>query len=439
MITKLRTLKSHVGFMKYFRNTSWLFGEKILRMFVGLFVGIWVARYLGPEQFGLFSYSQAFVALYAGIATLGLDTIVVRELVKDGSKKDILLSTVFWLKFIGALIVLIITFISLVFTNSTETTTTMIYIIAFSIVFQSFNIIDLFFQSKILSKYVVFANSITLLISSAVKILLIINDADVIWFAYSILFDSIILATGLLYFYINQNNKLFIFNFDKKIATNLLANSWPLILSSLALGVQAYIDQVMIMHMLGSVEVGYYSVAIKLIALFSFIPSIIQNTFNPAIINAKKTNENLYQTRLLNYYRLNVSLFFLSALPIFIFSEQIVTITFGEEYRSAGVLLSLMAIRLLFANLGVARSSYILAENIFKYALVTMIIGAISNIAMNYYLIPIYGSEGAIVATIISFLITIFLIDVLNKKTRENALLMLYSLATFYKIKLKEI
>jgi O-antigen/teichoic acid export membrane protein len=86
--------------MRYFANTSWLFGEKILRMIVGLFVGIWVARYLGPEQFGLLSYAQSFVGLFTAIATLGLDGIVVRELVKDPSRRDELIGTAFWLKFI---------------------------------------------------------------------------------------------------------------------------------------------------------------------------------------------------------------------------------------------------------------------------------------------------------------------------------------------------
>ena len=73
--------------MKYFKNTSWLFAEKIIRMMVGLFIGIWVARYLGPEQFGLFSYAVSFVGLFTAISTLGLDTIVVRELVKNESNR----------------------------------------------------------------------------------------------------------------------------------------------------------------------------------------------------------------------------------------------------------------------------------------------------------------------------------------------------------------
>lgn len=78
---ELKSLSAHNGFMKYFKNTSWLFGEKILRMIMALFVGVWVARYLGPEKFGLLSYAQSFVALFSVVASLGLDGLVVRELV----------------------------------------------------------------------------------------------------------------------------------------------------------------------------------------------------------------------------------------------------------------------------------------------------------------------------------------------------------------------
>ena len=103
-----RNLWHHSGFRRYFANTAWLFAEKILRMVVGLFVGVWVARYLGPAKFGLLSYAQSFVALFGAIATLGLDGIVVRELVKDESKRDVLLGTSFVLKLIGAFLVFLV-------------------------------------------------------------------------------------------------------------------------------------------------------------------------------------------------------------------------------------------------------------------------------------------------------------------------------------------
>ena len=89
------------GFRKYFANTTWLLGERVLRMVVSLFVGIYVARYLGPERFGLLSYTLSFVWLFSSLASFGLDDILVRELVQSPEKRNNLLGTVFWLKVCG--------------------------------------------------------------------------------------------------------------------------------------------------------------------------------------------------------------------------------------------------------------------------------------------------------------------------------------------------
>jgi len=205
MLTKLKSLKNHQGFMKYFKNTSWLFGEKILRMVVGLFVGIWVARYLGPEQFGLFSYAQSFVGLFTAIAALGLDGIVVRELVKDESRRDELIGTAFWLKLIGAIAVLLILAIAVNFTSNDHATNIIVFIVASATVFQAFNVVDFYFQAKVMSKYIVYANVISLFLSSIVKVVLILNEAPLVAFAWVVLFDSFVLACGFIYYCIKVN------------------------------------------------------------------------------------------------------------------------------------------------------------------------------------------------------------------------------------------
>jgi O-antigen/teichoic acid export membrane protein len=123
-------------------------------MSVGLFVGIWVARYLGPEQFGLLSYAQSFVFLFTAIATLGLDGIVVRELVKDESRREELLGTAFGLKFIGAILILPVLWLAVQLTSNDTYTNLLVFIIASATVFQSFNVIDFYYQAKVKSKYV---------------------------------------------------------------------------------------------------------------------------------------------------------------------------------------------------------------------------------------------------------------------------------------------
>jgi len=251
-------------------------------------------------------------------------------------------------------------------------------------------------------------------------------------------FDSFVLACGFIYFFIKYSTfNIQHLKFNKLTAVDLLRDSWPIIFSSAMLMIQARIDQVMIKEMMGSVEVGYYSVALRLIEAFGFIPMMLKSSLFPAIQNAKKQSEELYQNRLLNYYRLSFLFFLVVAIPIFMFSEQIVVLLFGIKYKSAGILLALMSIRLFFTNMGVARGSFILIENLMKFSMITMILGTITNVLLNYYWIPIYGAKGAIVATIVSFLITVFMVDMFYIKTRQNVLLQVKSIFTFYRLNLK--
>ncbi len=424
--------------MKYFKNTSWLFGEKILRMAIGLFVGIWVVRYLGPEQFGLFSYAQSFVGLFAVIATLGLDGIVVRELVKGENCINELIGTAFWLKFIGALFVLLILAIAINFTSNDSFTNALVFIIASATIFQSFNVIDMYFQAKVLSKYVVYVNVVTLFISSIIKIVLILNEASLIAFVWVILFDSFILAVGL-FFLKNSILEIKKLVFRKEMAVSLLRDSWPLIISGLALSIQSYIDQIMLKEMLGFAKVAYYSIAFKLMAIFGFLPMIIQSTFLPAIISTKKISPNLYRFRTLNFYRLMMSMFLVVSLPIYFFGESVVVLLYGGLYVEAGAIFAIFGFRLFFAFFGVGRSSYLLNENMQKYSLYTIALASFLNIILNYILIPIYGINGAMIATFVSFTFNIFIFDLIMRSTRSNVLLMIVAIFSFWKLKFSEV
>ena len=195
------TLKKHPSIRKYFSNTSWLLGERILRMGVSFFVGIYVVRYLGPEKYGLLSYAMSLVLLFGTIASFGLNEILVRELLQDKAQVKELLSTAFFLKIVGFLIMGCLIIFTLQFTNDGKYTQLMIAIITIGIFFQSFNVIDCYFQSRVQSKYVVIVQFIQLLITSLIKIFLILNKASLVWFAIVFLIDQALLAIFLLSIY----------------------------------------------------------------------------------------------------------------------------------------------------------------------------------------------------------------------------------------------
>jgi len=225
MITKLTALKNHAGFIRYFKNTSWMMAEQFLRILAGLFVGIWVASYLGPELFGLFSYVLAFTAIFGGIAKLGLDGIMVRELVNHPEKRDAYLGTAFWLKILGAFIVMGLMATIVPFTSNDAATNLFIFIIAAGLVFQSFEVVEFYFQSQVLAKIVSICKVIQLALSSMIKIYLVLTEAELFWFVIVTAFDALSLAVS--YFirslhiaYQQRKNPTFYKNFDEQYEKN---------------------------------------------------------------------------------------------------------------------------------------------------------------------------------------------------------------------------
>jgi O-antigen/teichoic acid export membrane protein len=425
-------LLGHEGIRRYGANTAWLMGEKFLRMFMGLFVGIWVARYLGPEQFGLLSYAQSFVFLFTAIATLGLDNIVVRELVKDNSQRNVLLGTAFSLKLIGSLCILPLLWFGVQFTSNDSYTNLLIFIIASGTIFQSFNVIDFYYQSSVLSKYVAFANTITLAVTSIVKVVLILNDASLLAFAIVGVFDTVILSLGLIYFYWQKtHHSLREWQFDKVVAKQLLSDSWPLIISSVMVSLYMKIDQVMIKDMLDNNAVGQYAAAVRISEAWYFLPMAICNSVFPAIINAKKASEALYYQRLKRLYSVMVWLGIAVALPMTFMSDWIISLLYGSAYIQAGQILMIHIWAGIFVGLGVASSAWINIEKLMLISTFRTAFGLIINISLNYLLIISVGIIGAATATLFSQICASYVYDVLDRRMHKNFKMKTSSLLPF--------
>lgn len=414
----INSVIKHDGVRRYASNTSWMLSEKLLRLISGVLVGIWVARYLGPQQFGVFSYVLAFVALFSSIAKLGLDSIVVRDLINEPLKKDIYLGTAFWLKLCGAFISLGMVGIALLFTSNTATTNIYIWIVASGIVFQAFEVIDFYFQSKVLLKFVSICRLMQLIVSSLARIYLVVSGAELFWFVVVTCIDQITLAVSLYFVYRYQNNRDFLSRFNVNVARKMLAHSWPLIFSGFVVTLYMRIDQIMIKEILGEKEVGLYSAAVRLSEVWYFVPILITQSLFPAIVGAKKINEELYILRLQRLYTFMLWISLMIALPTALASNWIINFLYGAEFSEAGKILMIHTWAGVFVSLGVVSSSWLVSENMQKIALYRTLAGAITNVVLNFYFIPLWGIVGAAYATVISYMVAGFLFDLLSQKTR---------------------
>ena len=408
------------GFRKYFANTSWLLGERILRMGVSLFVGIYVARFLGPEKFGLLSYALGFVMLFVTIASFGLNEILVRELLQEKTQIKELLSTAFFIRVFGFLMMGCIIIFALQFTNDDKYTHMMITIITLSIFFQSFNVIDCYFQSQVQSKYVVIVQFIQLLITSLIKIFLIINKATLIWFAIVFLIDQALLAILLLSIFRWKKEWFSVFSVRWELVTQLFTNAWPLIFSGMMVSIYMKIDLIMIKEMLDTKAVGIYAAAVKLCEVLYFLPVVVMSSLFPAIVEARKKDLIVYRKQVYRIYEIMIGATAIVAIITTFLADWIVYILYGSIYQEAATILQIYIWAFVFVSLGVVSSKYLVAENLQIYAMYRSILGAIINITLNWYLIPIYGIKGAAFATLITQIFVAYLFLFCFRSTRYN-------------------
>ena len=415
----INSAKTHQGFRRYFANTSWMFAEQILRMVAGLFVGIWVARYLGPEQFGVFNYAIAFAAIFGSIAKLGLDWIVVRDLVREPNQRDLYLGTAFWLKLGGAIVTLGAIAFAVQLTSNDSTTNFYIFIIASGTILQSFEVIDFYFQSKVLSKFVSLCKMTQLLLSSLLKIYFVLTGADLIYFVLVSLVDQATLAVTLYIAYRYQKLGNFYRHFDLPTAKQLLKDSWLLILAGLAVMLYMRVDVVMLQQMVGEREVGVYAAATKISEIWYFLPSIIVASVSPAIIKAHSLDSGLYISRLRQLYFVMAWLAIGISLPLSLLSGTIVSILFGSEFAEAAPVLAIHLWASIAVFLGVASSQYLLVEQLQKISFYRTLIGLACNILLNLILIPSMGAKGAAIATVISYFVATLAL-IFFKSTRAH-------------------
>ncbi|MEH2255379.1 flippase [Nostoc sp.] len=433
-IKNLSKFKSRSGLRAIIANTGWLFADRILRMGASLVVGVWVARYLGVQQYGLFNYALAFVALFSPIFTLGLDDVVVRHLVRQLSNKEEILGTTFWLKFLGGIASVLLAVSTMFFLGEHETLKIwLVTILGIAGIFRASDTIELWFQSQVQSKYTVIAKNTAFLLNTVIKIALILTKAPLLAFALVTLAEFAMSAIGLLIVYQIKGSSLWLWRWSFASAKTLMKESLPLIFSGFAIMIFMRIDQVMLGQMIGDSEVGVYSAAVRISEIWYFIPGAIVSSVAPAIYAAKEKSESLYYQRIGQLLSLMTCISLGIALPMSFLSDKIIIVMFGSGYAEAGAILAVHIWTSLFVFMGLATSPWFIAEGLNHVSLGKTLFGAILNIILNLLLIPKYAGLGAAIATIISQAAAAFICNAFDSRTQKLFKIQVQSLIHFYK------
>lgn len=407
---------------------------RIGSLLIKMFTGIVVANYLGSEQNGMLNFPMAIITFFMAASALGLDSYVTRELLHRPQAKNTLLGTAFGMRLLAGLFVLPLIYLSyfLVINFSSPNLGIpfeFIVIVSFVCIIQSINIIDSYFQSQVQGKKIMIVQIVGNLISALLKIGLIVTQAPLTYFVYALLADAIFLAAGYILMYSRSSESIFQWSFSRGVAIDLFKKAWPLAFSAILVSLYMKIDQVMISSYLGNGALGVYSTVVSLSESWYFIPVAAVSALFPAIMNARKDDSKRYIHRLQNLYDLMSFISLGIAIVVTFAAPWIYQLLYSADYVLGGGA-EVLAIHIwagVFVFLGSASGQYLIAEGYTKLSLSRTAAGALVNIILNIWWIPLYGIKGAAWASLIAYGISTFYI-ILIPKTRQQGIMMLKSI-----------
>ncbi|MDH2378024.1 flippase [Providencia rettgeri] len=417
-ITKINAkIKSNPNIQKIVSNSSWLLLDKFVRMGLGLAVSAWVARYLGPTQYGELAYVLAYLAFFQAVCTLGMDGLIVRDIAKNKNNAGEILGTVFTLRIIIGLICWFCAVGGMVLLNGWNSQS--VYITALAgatLVFQAADTIDLWFQSQSQNRRTVIVKLTAYIISNGIKIVLILSNASILAFSAVITFETSAIACGLFYAY-RKFPCSNLWNRTKQRAITLLHESWPFMISGLSIVLYMRVDQLMIKNYLGDAELGIYAAVLPLATLWQFLPMTLSVSLAPMLAQSKAQGDDHFYKTLGYIFRVFAILGWLICIPISMLSYFIVNILFGEIYIAGASVLSIIVFTNLFINMGVAQSLWIVNERKSKLSLYKTLMGAVVCVTANIILIPYYGIVGAAISAVLAQAVSAILSNlVLSRK-----------------------
>lgn len=405
-------------------NTVWMLLGSITRLLVQLVIGAITARYLGPHDYGVLSYVGAYISFFSILCELGLTITIVNEIVNNPLDQGKTVGTAIVLRIVASVLsTLLLVLLSAIIDGNNEMIIRVALLRAFGLFFDSFSTITFWFQSKLQSKYVVTYELVAYIITSVYKIVIIICQKNIYWFAVALSLDSALVAIFLLVGYGKHSE--YKLGFEKKRCYHLIKQGIPFVLSGVMVFVYGQTDRIMIGKMLSQEDVGLYTCAATIGTMIAFIAQAIINTSKPVIMEQKNINKDLYESRIRQTIFFIIWIMNLYAIIILFGGKMLIWLLYGKDFFAADSALKVLVWSYGLAYVGTVRNIWLICENKKRYATVFSTFGAVANICLNLFMIPAWGIVGASIATLTTQIITSFLAPLMFKQTRDFSLLLL--------------
>lgn len=406
-------LKSKPELRSIATNSGWLVGDKVVRLGIGLIVGVWVARYLGPERYGLLASAVALLAIFQAFATLGMDSIVVQQIAQAPESAHTVLGTALILRLVASTIsIVLVSLFGLYIYQHDLTTLVVLVLVASGVIFQSADIIDLWFQSQSMSRCTVLAKAVAYVSASAIKVSLIVSGAPLWAFAAAQSIELAISAVALRIAY-RHFKVQYKWMWAMPTAKALLEQSFPFLLSGLSIVVYMKSSQLFISQLLDQRQLGLYSAAQVLSELWYFLPMTIATSVAPVIARRKLVSAAAFNSAMERIFGFMWIFSIVLSILICLNASWIVTLLYGEDYEGGANVLAVHVFTLIPVSIGVIQSIWLVNEKKGRIAIYQSLVGAASSILLNYFLVMKFGIVGAAVAILLAQICQAFMVNIL--------------------------
>ncbi len=384
-------------------NSVWLLVEKILKLVIGLYVGVEVARYLGPEEMGLWNYGISLFLFFYCFSTLGLDYTSPRDFLMHKENDSVIFSNILILRLFGAVLGMVAPLIYFsIFEGPDQRLFLIMLILTSAFLFQVFDVIEYYFQAYLKSERTVIAKLIAFILVAAYKLYLVKTKASLLMFVASSTLEFLIAAIALIFAWSFFKDKIRLGKINWSIMPEMLKNSLPFSVGAILAVLHFRIDQVIITTLLGEAQNGIYSVSVRILELILFLLAVVLPSFLPVLTDSFKSSKELFSSKLKQYYSLVTWLAIIAMIGTLIVSKPMMYFLYGEKFTGSGEILQLLAICLYPLLMGLALSNYLIVTNQRKFNLIRIGVGFLLNVALNFWLIPKIGIEGAAISSICS-------------------------------------
>ena len=413
----LRKIINKLKGNRFFSNTMWDIGGKVFQMFLTLIVGMLTARYLGPSNYGIIGETASYVSFFSVICQLGFTSTAVKEIMDNEDRQGEILGTTIFFRVCTSLISSIaITCLLYVLKEGDKVIVWVAFLQSLSLLFQSFDMIHYWYQSRLETQVSVKIQSLAYVIMAVYKIVILALGKSVEWFAFSTALEAAVVSAALVWVYNKGTGQKL--SISISAGKEILKRSYHFILSGLMATIYGEMDKIMLGEMLSETAVGFYTAATKVSTMWSFVLTALINSSRPVIIASKNKSNDLYIKQNKRLYAAIIWIGIAAGLGITVLGKWIIYFMYGEAYLPATSSLQISAWYTMFAMLGTARGIWIVCEDKAKYVKYYLGIGAIINVVLNYLLIPQFGPGGAAAATLATQIFTAVLAPAIFKETR---------------------